>query len=365
MFLIQPVPFAGTGKEPLKGDGSNFPCQVNDYTVTTMNQWAVGSTQQFQFNGTAVHGGGSCQISVTTDKKPTADSKFFVIRSFEGNCPTAPADGLNYVEGTNPILQPQEFIVPAELPDGELTAMVSWWNKIGNREQYSYCSPITVSGGAKDASELTSFPPAAVANVGAKANGCATTERFDYTFPNPGKNPVHDATKGPFQPLCGAGTGGSPGASPFQVIPPSNPGVSSPAPVAPAPVVSSQAPPAASSQASSAAPPASSQAPPANAGPADPKPTTIVQQNLTVTAPTPSAKPSPPVSSAAPPASPAVPGQACSPDGSLVCSADGKQFALCNHGKAVFQAVALGTTCSDGKIAKRADYASTLRTLYA
>jgi hypothetical protein len=48
-----------------------------------------------------------------------------------------------------------------------------------------------------------------------------------------------------------------------------------------------------------------------------------------------------------------------------VCSADGKQFAICNWGKAVFQAVAQGTTCSGGKIAKRYDLASTLRTVYA
>jgi hypothetical protein len=58
-------------------------------------------------------------------------------------------------------------------------------------------------------------------------------------------------------------------------------------------------------------------------------------------------------------------GQTCSPDGSIVCSADGKQFGICNWGKAVMQNVAGGTTCKNGAIAKRDNYATTLKTVYA
>jgi hypothetical protein len=47
-----------------------------------------------------------------------------------------------------------------------------------------------------------------------------------------------------------------------------------------------------------------------------------------------------------------------------VCSADGKQFALCNFGRAVFQPVAQGTSCQGGKIARRDEYATTLKIVY-
>jgi len=43
---------------------------------------------------------------------------------------------------------------------------------------------------------------------------------------------------------------------------------------------------------------------------------------------------------------------ACSPDGSLICMDDGF-FGLCDHGFAVRQQLAAGTSCKDGKIVKR------------
>lgn len=47
----------------------------------------LGSTQQLAFIGSAVHGGGSCQVSITYDQNPTASSTFKVIHSIEGGCP--------------------------------------------------------------------------------------------------------------------------------------------------------------------------------------------------------------------------------------------------------------------------------------
>lgn len=50
---------------------------------------AVGSQQTLSFTGSAVHGGGSCQLSLTKDLKPTKDTDFRVILSIEGGCPAS------------------------------------------------------------------------------------------------------------------------------------------------------------------------------------------------------------------------------------------------------------------------------------
>src|SRR5262245_27099893 len=78
MFMISPTrystPAATNG--PLLADGSNYPCQNagGGYEGVT-NTYALGSSQSLAFEGTAVHGGGSCQISLSTDMSPTASSK--------------------------------------------------------------------------------------------------------------------------------------------------------------------------------------------------------------------------------------------------------------------------------------------------
>lgn len=50
-------------------------------------------------------------------------------------------------------------------------------------------------------------------------------------------------------------------------------------------------------------------------------------------------------------------GTSCSKNGELVCSEDGKQFGTCNWGKVIFQPVAEGTKCEDGKIGFSDEYA--------
>ena len=42
---------------------------------------AVGVPQELSFTGSATHGGGSCQISVTLDQKPTKDSEWKCLRA--------------------------------------------------------------------------------------------------------------------------------------------------------------------------------------------------------------------------------------------------------------------------------------------
>lgn len=368
MILKNPVPFGTPDKAPLAGDGSNFPCKNVAYTSTTTNEWTVGSNGSFELLGSAVHGGGSCQISVTTDKAPTKASKWKVIHSFEGGCPVPPAKGGNKDDGDT-ANAPMPFLIPSELMDGVYVGSWSWQNKVGNREFYQACFPVKVSGGkSTDTGAYDALPDMAVANIAGQGN-CDTKEGFDYTYPNPGKYVTKSnvPSTGPWADLCG-GAASAPGGSGSG----GNGGIPPPGPANPG--APSQAPPAASA-------PAASQ--PAGGL------TSTLRTIVTVTAPSgpapssskkdtqtpPAAKPTPPAPqapvvapSAAPSQAPVAPGTgsgaACSPDGSIVCSPDGKQFAICNWGKAVFQAVAAGTMCQGGKIAKRADYASTLRPVY-
>lgn len=384
MIMMNPVPFGNPNSSPLAADGSDFPCKKVAYTATTKNDWTVGSKQNLTLIGSATHSGGSCQISVTTDKAPNKQSVWKVIHSFEGGCPVPPETGGNF--GDEPGKKnnaPFFYTIPPELPNGDLVMSWSWFNKEGNPEMYQNCGPVTVTGGASDNTEFDKLPDMAKANIG--MGTCGTPRMVNYLFENPGKYVTRaQPSRGGFAPLCGGAVGGNAGApggapvnpgvsSPAPGGAPVNPGVSSPAPVAPspAPVAPSQAaaPPnftstirAVVTVTAPSAPGASSKA---NAtSPAAEKPTLSAGSAAPVAPSQAPAKPSGAPAPVAPSTAPAAPGTACSPNGSIVCSPDGKQFAVCNWGKAVFQPVAAGTTCTGGKIAKRADYAEKFRTVY-
>jgi hypothetical protein len=366
MIMAHPVPFGNPNNSPLDASGSDFPCKAVPYTVKTMNEWPVGSTQTLDFTGTAVHGGGSCQISVTTDKEPTKDSKWKVIYSIEGGCPVSAPGNLN--EQGPSLSNSFKFTVPTELPNGVMTTAWTWFNKIGNREMYMNCAPITVSGGSDDTAGFESLPNMAIANIGVSASCGKTTEERDYTFQNPGKYATSAGT-GPFADLCtgkasqpnagGGGGGGSSGGSGDVDVPKSAPppGAAMPsstaaveptsriiktvtAPMLPLPTKTEGvfAP-----GAGSAIAPTGSVVPPSAA--------------LRPTSQSPAAQPQPSVMPS--PAGGSITGsagEACSPDGSIVCSADGTKFGICNFGKAVMLPVANGTKCANGAIARRWEY---------
>ncbi|CAO2650620.1 Nn.00g019120.m01.CDS01 [Neocucurbitaria sp. VM-36] len=337
MIMADPKPFGSPNNSPLDPSGSDFPCKAVPYTVNTMNDWPVGSTQSLAFTGSAVHGGGSCQISVTTDKEPTKDSKWKVIYSIEGGCPAAVGGNLgekDNADGTFP------FTVPPELPNGEMAMAWTWFNKVGNREMYMNCAPIKVSGASDDKAAFEALPNMAVANIGTST--CKTTEANDYTFEKPGKYKT-TAGQGPFVSLCGGApaTGGdAPGPQqPAAPQPsPASPGIPSAAPVP------SRSPVQISTLRTIITVTA----------PLGPAPTTsqggvFASSAKSPTAPQPSQAPPAPA-----PGSGTANGDPCSPDGSVVCNGD-TQFGICNHGSVVWQDVAAGTKCKDGAIAKR-DY---------
>lgn len=330
MSMEKPVPYGSPDTSPLSPSGSDYPCKGGAFTITTMNNWPVGSQQTLSFKGSANHAGGSCQVVYTTDTAPTKASKFKVIYSIEGGCPANPSDKF-------------QFTIPKELPNGVGSMAWTWFNKIGNREMYMNCAPVTVTGGSSDTAEFDALPDMATANIG---GSCKTSETFDYTFENPGKYVTRIGT-GPFKALCGgAASPSSPGGKPSALPPTPTQG----------PVFAPTGGPASSAApsvpASSAAPsvPAVSSAPPAS------QITSTISTLITVTAPVAVPTSAVAVPSSTDPKPTQAPGtpqkDSCPTDGAIVCNGT-SQFGICNFGKVVWQDVAAGTQCQDGKVVKR------------
>lgn len=201
--MTTPRPFdaANLDNAPLLPDGSNFPCKNANYASGSPTEMGLGSSQPLAFMGSAVHGGGSCQISITYDNPPNKQSKWKVIHSIEGGCPMGNVDGNFGDDANQPVPDKFQFQIPTGLPTGNAVLAWTWFNRIGNREMYMNCAPITISGGAAKRSaeeefedELSSkiarrglddLPDMFVANIG---NGCTTLETKDTVFPAPGSS---------------------------------------------------------------------------------------------------------------------------------------------------------------------------------
>ncbi|OJD37736.1 lytic polysaccharide monooxygenase [Diplodia corticola] len=310
MIMANPVPYGVStlNNSPLSGD---YPCKQRSgvYDVSTMNFMEVGKPQTLSFTGTAVHGGGSCQISVSLDKEPTVSSVFKVVHSIEGDCP-----GINGGPDTF------NFQLPPDFPNGEFALAWTWFNKIGNREMYMNCAPITVTGGADNKDAYDKLPDMQLANI--PQTTCKTADSMVPLFPNPGDS-VDKRGGGPFvdfqgdcgapsklQPVMGGNSDGNSGGS----------GSSS-----------SQQPPAITSSVPSPSPSSTNMPDASGAAP--------------VTSP--AAHPSTPANGAPGPDTPAPAG--CGEDGTMVCNGV-NQFGICNFGKVIWQDVAAGTKCEDGKI---------------
>ncbi|XEV06361.1 hypothetical protein FSHL1_011648 [Fusarium sambucinum] len=212
MLMANPKPYGGPNNSPLKDNGSDFPCKgaVNDGAST--NSYKAGSTQQLSFIGSAVHGGGSCQVSLTTDKNPTKDSVWKVIHSIEGGCPAKNQAG-NYPENANAENPDKyDFKIPEELAAGDYVLAWTWFNHVGNREMYMNCAAVNIEGQGGSAGYLDSLPDMFVANIG---NNCETQPNSDLKFPNPGNSvsKLKSELLGPEGTGCQKPGGGSGGGS--------------------------------------------------------------------------------------------------------------------------------------------------------
>lgn len=322
--ISNPVPYSADqvkiDKAAITAD--QFPCKSQyGFKVTQMNSMKVGEPQKLEFDGSAVHGGGSCQLSYTTDTEPTKNSVFKVIKSIEGGCPGV--DGIKSFE----------YTLPDSIPSGKGTFAWSWMAKMsGAPEFYMNCAPIDVTGGASDASGLDALPDMFIANMASTT--CTSPLNHAVKFPNPGENLEDGGTNDVEDPTGDCGAKGS------------------------APSTPSSGAPAASSPAESA--PVSS-APAASAAPAKSTLATIATSVPVASAPAASA---PAASAPANAGSGSETGgstggsagsSTCSTDGAIVCNGS-TQFGICNGGSVVWQAVAPGTTCNGGTIQKRSMY---------
>lgn len=89
--LVSPQPFIFNEfgpTNPLQPDGSDYPCKTPQgqslKVGSAPTEMVIGQDQTISFNGTAVHGGGSCQFALAEGLEPTKDSTWKVIQSIEG-----------------------------------------------------------------------------------------------------------------------------------------------------------------------------------------------------------------------------------------------------------------------------------------
>jgi hypothetical protein len=209
LFISSPSPIDATAvREPLSPNGEDFPCHGVSLPTNGGIRMSAGSTQSLEFdtgNGanTAVHGGGSCQVSITYESDPVSlknPQNWNVLYSIQGGCPSNTHLNLDGVfissagsyqgswpctnESTNGIdcVNAFQFKIPEGLKEGHAIIAWTWFNTVGNRHMFMNCINVDIEGG--DGSEMGSLPSMFVANIG---NGCETPENHDLAFPAPGR----------------------------------------------------------------------------------------------------------------------------------------------------------------------------------
>ncbi|KPM37132.1 hypothetical protein AK830_g9444 [Neonectria ditissima] len=200
-------PYTGTDIDysmtnPLRADGSDFPCKGYQALLTTVEGSPVttlegGDTYSMTVTGQAIHAGGSCQASLSVDGGKT----FRVLHTYIGGCPMAMGDNK------------LTFRVPADVPTKDRALLGwTWFNNLGNREMYMNCASVNTKTGREGNGGFLSRPTIFKANVG---NGCATVESKDVMIPNPGPEvTVNNPNAVPPVGTCETGPGpGSPDTS--------------------------------------------------------------------------------------------------------------------------------------------------------
>lgn len=210
VVLEQPTPFLPAEYGPSNPvTAATFPCKKPAGTKLAINgsatEMAVGVEQKLSFFGQAVHGGGSCQISLTADIddefQPNPNSRFFVIHSIEGGCPAR--NQVGNLEGPNVDLY--HFKIPEGVEPGNYVLSWSWVARIGGGpEFYQQCAPVVVTA-AKPQEKRTpmterrstslmkrvDFPDLFMANMAPLTGDCTHDEarnaQIAVAYPDPGQ----------------------------------------------------------------------------------------------------------------------------------------------------------------------------------
>ena len=334
-----------------------FPCQVHTYAIASMNHMPAGAAQTLSLDGMAVHGGGSCQLAVSLDQKPTAQSTFKVIKSFIGGCPVT--SGQSSPDHFN-------YSIPAGFPNGQAT--LSWtWNSLeaGQDELYMNCAPIMVSGGSNDKTVYDALPDLSKVNIPGVDCKQVVNTNPDYVNPGPDAQTLtQKSLAAPTGAACekktAAGSAPAPSAS-------SGGSSSAPASSSAAATTSAAAAPSSSASGTSTtfatsfytvtsgsfaptgAPSNSSGSSGSGSGSSSGSGSGAGSGSGSMGGGSTSGSGS---GSGGSNSSGSAGGSSCSTNGAIVCNG-ATQFGLCDNGNVVFQAVAAGTTCSNGQITRK------------
>lgn len=374
--LNNPVPYSKNTLQldPLRNVApgsaqSDFPCQskriggADPWIVDQENDLVAGEPQTMTFDGSASHGGGSCQLSVTLDRQPTADSTFKTIASWIGGCPIDDTDG-----GTHP----WNYTIPSEVPNGKATLAWSWVSKLsGQPEFYMNCAPITITSGAENTTEFDQLED--MFRVNLPSSECGSQLSSNLEIPNPGRYVTTIDTRA-LAPPTGSGcaamsqvtatqsdTGGAASSSESAAA------TTTFTTLAPEPLAANTTTTTAAAATTSAVPTSSPSFPsiPHSIPPPYSNSTTCTTNGALIcngptqyglcnfgqviwqpVAPGTACQNNQIITAAA------ANSPSCSPDGSLVCNG-ADHFGICNFGAVVFQPVAPGTVCSGGQIMRK------------
>jgi hypothetical protein len=183
-----------------------FPCQLGpsgNYDFTRATTVAAGDYVLMSFIGeiingvhtaAAVHGGGSCQVSLAkTSSQDPKDWK--VIQTYIGGCPATAQGNLESAPWTHcsspdseetECLKSYNVRIPSEVPAGQYFFAWTWFNRLGNREMYMQCAPLNIIGGGADETYLDSLPSVFVANENGENSTCRTEYGGVLGIVNPG-----------------------------------------------------------------------------------------------------------------------------------------------------------------------------------
>ncbi|KAI1102608.1 hypothetical protein F4804DRAFT_334103 [Jackrogersella minutella] len=206
MIMQNPKPFGGSDLDNSPLTSSNYPCKLKGDPATFYNTAGLdntittGQSMTLSFKGSAVHGGGSCQLALTKDLQPSASTSWQVIESIEGGCPSKSGEGADTYD----------FKIPDGIGSGNYVFAWTWISKLaGQPEYYMNCAPLTVKSSKRNVSlrrmnnqssivsRDSQFPELFVANL-ADINSCKTTPGTDPQYPDAGSNVVRPGTKNNF-----------------------------------------------------------------------------------------------------------------------------------------------------------------------